>query len=66
MKKRPSEEKEMMKQIKITIVIDDPEIVESYKDVHPDLILQDFENAPEEWFPGSFMRAELLDLEQLI
>ena len=46
--------------IKITVIIDDEEIVENYKDTHPDLILQDFENAPNEWFPGSEMKAELI------
>ena len=46
--------------IKITVIIDDPEIVEDYKDTDPDLILSDFENNPGDWFPGSDMKVEFI------
>ena len=46
--------------IKIVVVIDDPEIVEEYKDIDTDLILSDFESNPRDWFPGSDMRVEFI------
>ena len=46
--------------IKITIIIDDQELVEEYEYADPQLILDDFENEASAWFPGSDMKAEII------
>ena len=44
---------EAMTKIIITIEITDPETLEAYSDVHPDLILDDFMACPTTWLGGS-------------
>lgn len=35
--------------IRITLEVTDPELLEDYKDIHPELIADDFRNNPQAW-----------------
>lgn len=48
-------------EIKIIITITDEDIVRDYKDIHPDLIADDFRNNTNAWIKDASIEAEVQD-----